>query len=144
MLSFAVDNEGLELPAQDRFLGGSVEYPLGIGIDDIRIHQTLDPTLTVSNFYASTTATLYLTAGTPGGFGCIALSLAGGGPLPSPIGNVLLSPPIFTHDCRVLSSGGDMFSPLSIPAGFAGVPAWFQGVDLMSLTLTNGLDVRIK
>ncbi|MBK8097252.1 MAG: trypsin-like serine protease [Planctomycetes bacterium] len=116
----------------------------GVAIDDIRLHPRFTPTTTTSSLMAGTGATIHCSSCTPNGLATIALSLSGPGPVPTPVGNLLLSLPVTVHATSGLSPQGRFSAPLPIPAGFTGTAVWFQSLDWNTLTLSNGLAQRIR
>lgn len=134
------NNFYLAFVVQDNFAFGGAD---GIAIDDIRIHPSSNGTMTISNFYSPGTGELHMTSSTEP-FACFALSLTGGGPFPSPFGQVLLTPPTAVHAC-VLTSGGAADATISIPSGLVNVPIWWQGVEVgAAINVTNGVVIKIK
>ena len=97
------------------------------------------PTLQVANLAAGGVATISVTGATPNGLVRHGYSLAGGGPVGTPFGQLLLSPPY--KELPRMTADGSGYASLSapVPPGTTGVSVWLHALDLGSLTFTNGL-----
>lgn len=85
-----------------------------------------------------------MSGATPGGPVFIAYSLSGGGPTTVPVGpcgllTAELSPPFSVLPPQAADPGGFMTLLVNVPGGAVGRTVWFQGLDLASCTLTNGV-----
>ncbi|RMH02564.1 MAG: hypothetical protein D6702_08375 [Planctomycetota bacterium] len=116
-------------------------YLDGIGVDDMSIIDPgpPGPTLAVSNLVAGGTATLSVSFCTPNGTVRLGYSLVGGGPITTPFGDLLLSPPYTELPPITCDAAGNGSLSANVPAGTSGIPVWIHAFDLGSLTFTNGL-----
>lgn len=110
----------------------------------LEITFTSGPSLAVRNLVAGGTASLEVSGATPGGPVFIAYSLSGGGPTTVPVGpcgllTAELSPPFSVLPPQAADPGGFMTLLVNVPGGAVGRTVWFQGLDLASCTLTNGV-----
>lgn len=108
---------------------GTVYYSAGPG----------SPTLSVSGLVAGGSATLTASQCTPGGTVRWGYSLAGGGPVGTPFGNLLLSPPYTELPAKTTDPAGSASFSGPVPPGTTGISIWLHAFDLSSLTFTNGL-----
>jgi len=131
----------LAFVAQDDFPYGAAD---GIGIDDIRIRTADTLTITVSNFVGGSTTQLHQSGGTPGSLGCVLYSRNGGGPIPTSIGTLLVTPPWVLLPCVTLDGNGAHTRTQPLPAALTGNPVWFQTLEFPAFALSNGLDLVVK
>lgn len=128
-------------------LGGT---PFDGAIDDVRIYnRTLtpdevhslanDPLLTVSNPVSGDEAIVAISRLTADGNCIVGYSLAGGGPTPTPHGDVLLSRPIKKLSSIRANALGYARRTAEIPVGMAGRRFWLQAYDVSSQTFSNSL-----
>lgn len=80
---------------------------------------------------------------TPGSKVLLSWSVAGGGPIPTPWGTGELSLPYVPFASPTAGPYGRGVTYGWVPAGLSGLPIWFQGLDVDSLTLTNGVATKI-
>ena len=73
-----------------------------------------------------------------------AYSTRGGGPISTVYGTVYMTPPIKNLPNRNTDAVGEATLPLSLGISTAGLSVWFQGLDLSTGTLTNGVAVTIQ
>ncbi|MBC8329887.1 MAG: hypothetical protein H8E31_14200 [Planctomycetes bacterium] len=96
-------------------------------------------TLAVSNLVAGGVATVSVSGATPGGLFRHGYSLRGGGPTTTPWGNLLLTAPYTELPAMTADGAGNASMSASVPAGTTGVTVWQHGLDLGTLTFSNGL-----
>ena len=116
-------------------------YLDGLGADDLSISDPgpPPPTLAVSGLVAGGTATVSVSNCTPGGLVRTAYSPYGGGPVATPYGDLLLTPP-YTELPGITADGAGAGSlTATVPATASGVTVWLHGMDMGSLTFLNGL-----
>lgn len=129
--------------------------PMDGMIDEVRIYNralsaseilelATQPNLSVANLTAGSTATLSIHQATPLSPVVFAYSLSGGGPVNTPVGTVLLTPPIYPIPGIQTDGLGFANSTGSVPASLTGAPIWLQCLDQGSGTLSNGWMDRIR
>lgn len=129
--------------------------PFDGDIDEVRIYnevlssQEIDtlangPLLTISDLTAGGSALLAGKHLTPGAATLVAFSLFGGGPLPTPWGEMLLTPPFVPF--ASLTADGLGFDSLSVPVPptSSGAKVWLQAFDLGAIKLSNGVAETIR
>lgn len=89
-------------------------------IDDVRI-TTSQPALDITNLTAGSNAVFTGRACGANALVVFALSIAGGGPLPSPFGLVGLTPPIELLPVVIADTGGNATANLPIPSSAVGI-----------------------
>lgn len=89
------------------------------------------PLLDVTNLRSGATATLALSGGTPGALALFALSLGGAGPVPTPFGSILLTPPIAVLPLQSVGGSGSASFNLSIPLGAMGAAVFLHAGELL-------------
>jgi len=97
------------------------------------------PALAVNNLVAGGVVTIAVSNATSMGTVRHGYSLYGGGPVTTPYGDLLLSPPYTEFPAMVADANGDASLSVPVPAGTTGVSVWFHAIDLGSLTFTNGV-----
>jgi len=97
------------------------------------------PFLSLDGFNAGQIATLAVSNATPFDKVFVALSLAGGGPIATSFGPVSLTPPILIFPGTIPTDANGNASLQFQTPNFPALPFWFQGIDLQSLILTNGI-----
>ena len=102
------------------------------------------PLLSVTNAVAGQSATVQVEACTPLGLVIAAYSLRGGGPVNTPWGTGLLTPPYVRLPVMTASSGGIAARTVPIPPTASGVQAWLQALDYASGTLSNGVSLTVQ
>ncbi|HET6201181.1 MAG TPA: hypothetical protein VFI25_00100 [Planctomycetota bacterium] len=110
-------------------------------LDDVRI-LTTNPVYTVASLAAGQTATFTVSGAAPGNPIQIGVSFDGAGPLPTPFGNVNLTPPIFVVAYLVAGPTGQATFSQSIPLGALGAQIYTQAVELNTdgtLDLSNSM-----
>ena len=110
-------------------------------LDDVRV-LTTNPVCTIANLAAGQTATFAVSGAAPGNVVQIGISFDGAGPLPTPFGNVNLTPPIFVLASLVAGPAGQVTFSQPVPPGMQGVLVYTQAVELNpdgSLDLSNSL-----
>lgn len=107
------------------------------------VWDTPGPMLWVSNLVAGQQVLVEITDATPNDQCYFAWSLNGGGPISTPFGDALITPPYTLLTLPTDGSGYASYTS-NIPAGAAGVPVWFHGVDLGSSTLLNALAMTVQ
>jgi hypothetical protein len=109
-------------------------------IDYVRIGDGgATPQLSVSNLVAGGVATLSVSNATPLGRVRHGYSLSGGGPVGTPFGDLLLSPPYTELPQLTADANGDAALAAPVPAGTTGRTVWFHAIDMASSTFSNGL-----
>ncbi|RMH01591.1 MAG: hypothetical protein D6702_10835 [Planctomycetota bacterium] len=107
---------------------------------ELYVEQTVvGPTLSVSNLVAGQTATISVSNCTPNGIVRHGYSLFGGGPVNTPYGQLLLSPPYRELPAITCDAAGNGSMTARVPAGTTGIMVWQHAFDLGSLTFTNGI-----
>ncbi|RMH02563.1 MAG: hypothetical protein D6702_08370 [Planctomycetota bacterium] len=116
-------------------------YLDGVGVDDLSITSAgpTGPFLSVSNLVAGGVATIQVVNATPGGVVRHGYSLTGGGPVSTPYGDLLLSPPFTELPPMTANASGVASMSAPVPPQASGVAVWLHAFDLGSLTFTNGL-----
>ena len=101
------------------------------------------PTMTISNLIAGQTAQVDIDNCTPAGAVFFVWSVAGGGPVNTPLGPGFVSPPL--HVIRLTADAAG-YAGLSqpVPPGASGLQVWFHGADLGSATMMNPLALTIQ
>jgi DNA-binding beta-propeller fold protein YncE len=97
------------------------------------------PTLSVSNLVAGGVVNISVSSATPGGIVRHGYSLAGGGPINTAFGALLLSPPYTELPPMTANASGDASLSAPVPPGTTGVSVWLHAMDLGSMSFTNGL-----
>ncbi len=121
-------------------------YLDGLGVDDIQI-TTTGPTgayLAMTDLVAGSVATLTVDYATPGGLVRCGYSVAGGGPVATPYGDLLLSPPYVELPVLTADASGHAALPLPVPPAAAGMSIWLHALDLGALAYTNGLALVVQ
>ncbi len=116
-------------------------YLDGVGVDDIVITSSgnTGPVLAVSNLVGGSVTTISVSNATPGGTVRHGYSLAGGGPVNTPYGDLLLSPPFTELPAMAIDPAGDGSMSAPVPPFASGLSVWLHAFDLGSLSFTNGL-----
>lgn len=96
-------------------------------VDDVMV-TTPQPVLDITGLTAGGTATFQCTALAPGALTVFGLSVAGGGPLPSPFGTIGLTPPIELLPVVAGASGAAAVT-LSIPTAAIGIAVYAQALE---------------
>lgn len=105
------------------------------------------PELSIYNLVAGQQASVWVTGATPGNNIIVGWSLTGGGPTPTPYGDVNLSPTINQMGPLPANVLGQLLLPVNIPAGFAGTQVWTHAVELTGAgtgLLSNPLSMTIQ
>ena len=97
-------------------------------IDDVLVTSP-QPALVLQGVVAGSTAVLSTSGCTPGAFVVFGLSIAGGGPLPSPFGPIGLTPPIELLPVQFAAGNGTASTSLTIPSVATGVSLFAQAID---------------
>ena len=115
-------------------------------LDDILISSTgpTGPFLSVTNLVAGYVATIRVQFATPGGLVRSGYSLAGGGPVSTPAGALLLSPPYFELPVLVADASGSTGMTAPVPPAAAGAQVWLHAFDLGSATFSTGVAATIQ
>jgi len=100
--------------------------------------------LTVTNLVAGQTALVNVGNATVGGTVIAAYSLAGGGPINTPWGAGLLTPPWFALPFMTANAAGVASMSVSVPMGTVGMSVWFQSLDWRAQALSNGLAMTVR
>ncbi len=116
-------------------------YLDGIGIDDILLttNGTVGPTLSISNLVAGSVCTIQVQNASPNGLIRIGYSLLGAGPVTTPYGDLLLTPPITTLPNMSADASGNASLSAPVPGFGAGASVWLHAFDVQALTFTNPL-----
>jgi parallel beta-helix repeat protein len=117
------------------------------GVPDMGYHDTAapdTPTLAISNLVAGQTALIEASNAFVGGTVICAYSTRGGGPINTPWGTGLLTPPFTQFSPRTANAAGIASWSVAVPPGASGLDAWLQALDLGSQTLSNGLAVTVQ
>jgi hypothetical protein len=114
------------------------------GIADMGFHFAVPPaTLKVTNLTAGQTALVEIRNATPNNFAHFAWSIYGSGPVSTPLGDAMVSPP-FNMFLLHTDANGYASMAASIPAWAAGIPVWCHGSDYGALALLNPLALVIQ
>jgi hypothetical protein len=105
---------------------------------------TNGPGQCANNFVANATANVTIEDAPANAPVMLGLSLAGGGPVPSPFGNILLTPPNVALLLLIADPTGRAVQNFSIPGGLTGLNVWFHALELIGPTLTNGAHVVVN
>ncbi len=97
------------------------------------------PTVEIFNLVAGSTAVATFRACTPNGKIYLAWSAKGGGPVSTPWGNGLVTPP-FKYVILNADPNGNLVLPQPVPSSAAGLRLWFHGADAGSATLLNPME----
>jgi hypothetical protein len=129
-------------------VAGGLGTGFGIGtygsayFDDVNINGGCGaggPAYAITGLAGGGTATLTVTAATPGGAVLLGYSLAGAGPTMTPFGLVDISAPITQLPTLTADAAGVASMSTGIPGRATGFTLYTQGADLASGTLTNSL-----
>lgn len=101
------------------------------------VNTTDGPFLSVRDLVAGELATVHVAGATPFKDQGIGYSLTGNGPTNTPYGILDLSPPIRTLAVMKADSVGVAVYSATVPVQAAGLPIWFQSVDLYSGGISN-------
>jgi hypothetical protein len=99
-------------------------------IDDVRV-TTPQPVHSVSGLTAGNTATLSLSGTAPNIGVLMGMSLSGPGPVPTPYGNVGLTPPVSLH-FLITNAIGSTSMTIPVPASALGITLFSQAAALFS------------
>ncbi len=113
----------------------------------VEITTPTGPQYDVQNLVAGATAILSVSGFGPGNPGVIAYSVYGGGPTPTPFGDVDMSMPIRQLPAITTDSNGNASLSASVPPHVGGMPVWTQAVELLpggggNLTNSHALTVQ--
>jgi hypothetical protein len=115
-------------------------------VDDVRI-LTTNPVYTIANLAAGQTATFTVSGAAPGNPIPIGVSFVGAGPIPTPYGNLNLTPPILLLAALVAGPTGQATLSLPLPPGVQGAVVYTQATEINtdgSLDLSNSLTRTIQ
>ncbi len=117
--------------------------PDGTRADMGAFYYDQSPNLAITNLVAGQTAQVDIDNCTPAGAVFFVWSVAGGGPVNTPLGPGFVSPPLHIIPLTADSAG---YAGLSqpVPAGASGRDVWFHGADLGSATMMNPLALTIQ
>ena len=119
-----------------RIMRGSIIIGDGGGTGD-------DLGLRVGDLIAGRIGEATVVNGTANGRILIAYSLTGGGPINSPYGRVLLTPPLESY-ALIANRQGIASETALIPASLSGFRIWFQALDYGTGKLSNGISTVIR
>lgn len=118
-----------------------------LGIADFGFHHDAaysGPHIRVEGLEAGGQVSIFVEQASPFGVVRLAYSTTGGGPTSTPWGSALLTPPFQPLPHVFLDKLGTGSSQVSVPLGTSGLDVWFQGLDLETLTLSNGVDEVVE
>ncbi|MDP6940520.1 MAG: choice-of-anchor J domain-containing protein [Planctomycetota bacterium] len=126
---------------EDNFPYGYLD---GIGIDDLDLGAggPPPPTLSVNSLTAGATANVSIDYATPNNVAYFVWSVAGGGPISTPFGQGMVSPP-FTVIPLTTDGAGHAGMSQNVPPGTTGMSVWFHGADAGSASMLNALALTI-
>jgi len=101
------------------------------------------PTLSVSNLVAGQTALVEVWNATPNNRSHFAWSLNGGGPISTPFGDAMLTPPYQLRLLQTDSTGYASYTA-SIPVQAAGITVWCHGTDVGTQSMLNALMLVVQ
>ena len=101
------------------------------------------PTLSVTNLVAGQAALVEVTNATPNNFSHFAWSVHGGGPITTPWGNAMVTPPYNVTLLPTDSTGYASYTA-NIPLHAAGVTVWCHGTDVGTQSMLNALMLVIQ
>lgn len=124
-------------------LGGGND---GVAIDDLRVAPlgSNNPILTIYNLIAGQITTIEVSNCSPGNSTQVGYSLAGGGPVNTPLGLVYLSPPFNRLPVRVANAQGIASLSAPVPGNLSGRNIWFHGANLTAGLLTNPIATQVQ
>ena len=105
--------------------------------------STREPTLSVSNLAAGQTALVEVANATPNNYSHFAWSIHGGGPISTPFGDAMLTPP---YHLKLLSTDSTGYASYTanIPPAAAGITVWCHGTDVGTQSMLNALMLVIQ
>ncbi len=117
----------------------------GICIDDVVVRTAgpLPPTLAVYNLVAGSLVTIEVTNNNPGDRCQVGYSLAGGGPINSPYGQVFLTPPYTALPPLTADATGKASMVAPVPPIASGVNIWMHALNITQGVLTNPIATTI-
>ncbi len=126
---------------EDNFPYGYLD---GIGIDDMDFGAggPSGPTLSVTNLTAGLVANVSIDSATPNNVAFFVWSLAGGGPINTPFGQGMVSPPYNVIPLSTDSVGHAGMTQF-VPPGTTGLSIWFHGADRGTASMLNALAMSI-
>ena len=114
------------------------------GTADMGFHFSVPPAiLEVSNLIAGQTALVEISHATPNNLAHFAWSVYGSGPVSTPLGDAMVSPPFNLVLLQTDANGYASMTP-TIPAWTSGIPVWCHGSDYGALALLNPLALVIQ
>ena len=115
-------------------------YLDGIGVDDILVTSSgpAAPYLSASNLIGGAVTTISVANATPNGLVRHGYSMAGGGPIATSNGDLLLSPPYFELPVMRADASGNAALAAPVPPAASGRQVWLHAFDIGSLTFSNG------
>jgi len=88
-------------------------------------------------------ASYLVTGATPNSVVGMFISLTGAGPLPTPVGLLKLSLPVYSLAALPTDANGRAELPVGAIPPFSGLPLYLQAIDGTTFTLTNGFVATI-
>ncbi len=114
-------------------------------VPQIAIEQTggsSSPTLSVTNLIAGQVASVNIDNATPNNIAYFVWSLTGGGPIGTPYGQGMVSPPYHVIPLSTDSVGNANMTQF-VPAGTTGMSVWFHGADRGTASMLNAIAATI-
>ena len=107
------------------------------------ISTVSSPTLSVGNLVAGQTALVEVTNATPNNHSHFAWSVHGGGPISTPFGDAMLTPP---YRLKLLQTNANGYASYTanVPASATGVTVWCHGTDVGTQSMLNPLMLVIQ
>lgn len=99
---------------------------------------------TLTRARTNQSASLLVTHASPNAPVLVAFSTIGGGPIPTAIGNVLLSEPVVLLGAFPAAATGRVEVPMgTVPPGLSGAVFWVQAFDATANVLSNGFSMAV-
>ena len=120
------------------------EAPDGANLD-MGYHYPVppSPSLSVSNLVAGSQVLVEVNDATPNNFSHFAWSVNGGGPINTPFGQAMITPP---YELRILQTDANGYASYTanIPPAAAGITVWCHGTDVGTQSMLNALMLVIQ
>jgi len=126
--------------------GVGIGYQIDGLLDDLQVWtgQPGDVPFTLTTPRVGLPASFLVTGATPSSAAGMFASLTGAGPLPTPVGLLQLSLPVYALAAVVTDASGRAELPIGAMPPFPGLPLYLQALDAGTLTLTNGFVATIR
>lgn len=105
----------------------------------VEISGPTGPQLSVTGLVAGGITNISVSGATPAGLVRHGYSMAGGGPITTAFGDLLLSPPYVELPAMIADANGDASLAAPVPPGTTGISVWLHAFDMGSLSFSNGV-----